>query len=384
MRRLKFITVSLLLGLFAGALGALFSHAFTLVTALRTENPWLLFLLPLGGVLTVFIYEKLKVTGIGTNNVLMYVKGKERISPFLMPAVFTGTLITHLLGGSAGREGAALQMGGGAAALLSKKFNLNVEESRIASICGMSAFFSALFGTPLGAAVFGVEVVFSKKQSLKALMPALISSFTAFFVAHSLLAHAERFNLNIPQFSAQLLVKTITVALFASAVCIFFLFCLHKSEKLFRAYFKNPYIRIVFGAILIIALTLIEGSREYNGGGMDIVERIFETSQVKNEAFILKLVFTCITVAAGFKGGEIVPTFFIGATFGGAFALTAGLPAPFGAAVGMAVLFSGATNCPLATVFICCEMFGIKGILYFALASFISFLLTGKRRLYNV
>ncbi len=381
---LKWIWLCLLTGLISGALGALFSHAFTLVTDLRSENGWLLFLLPLGGLLTVFIYRSLKTQGIGTNQVLLSLKKGKKVSPLLVPAVFSGAVLTHLFGGSAGREGAALQMGGGVAVFLSGKFKLNEEQTRIATICGMSAFFSALFGTPLGAAVFGLEVVFSKKQSLKAFLPTLFSSVTAFFVAQGFHAHAERFTLNIPEFSFELLWKAMILIVFASAVCILFVFCLHKSEQLFTKLFKNLYIRIAIGGIIIIALTLIEGSRDYNGGGMDIVEGIFRFSQVKSEAFALKLIFTCITVAAGFKGGEIVPTFFIGATFGGAFALMLGFPVPFGAALGMAVLFSGATNCPLATVFICAEMFGFKGILYFAVSSFISRFVTGKKRLYNV
>ncbi len=383
MRKLKLIWTSLLLGLISGAFGALFSHTLTFVTNLRVNNSWLIFLLPLGGLLTVKIYKMLKTTGMGTNNALAVLKGNKGVSPLLAPSVFLSSVLTHLLGGSAGREGAALQMGGATATFISDRLKLNEEESRIAAICGMSAFFSALFGTPLGAAIFGLEVVFSKKQSLKALLPTLLSSFIAFFIAQGLSAHAERFSLALPEFSLKLLIKTVTITLFASAVCILFVFCLHKSQKIFK-YLKNPYLRIAAGGALIAILTLIEGSFDYNGGGIDVIERIFQTSSVKSEAFALKIIFTCITVAAGFKGGEIVPTFFIGATFGGAFACLLGLPIPFGAAVGMASLFSGATNCPLATVFICGEMFGFKGIFYFAVSSFISFIITGKQRLYNV
>lgn len=381
---LKWILLSLGTGLIAGALGALFFHALTLVTQLRRENGWLLFLLCIGGVVTVKLYNTLGVSGLGTDSALEYVKSGKRVSPLLVPAVFSGTVLTHLFGGSAGREGAALQMGAGVSAFLSNRFKLNDEESRILTIGSMSAFFSALFGTPLAAAVFTLEAVFSKKRTFKALFPTLLSSFVAFFIGKALLVEGERFDLELPRFSFDLICKTLTLIVFASAICILFVYSLHKTKEVFKKYFKNAYVRIVIGAVLVILFTLIEGSRDYNGGGMEIVKRIFESSAVKNEAFILKLIFTAITVGAGFKGGEIVPTFFIGATFGGMFALMLGVSAPFGAALGMAALFSGATNCPLAASLICCEMFGFKGILYFALSAFITYILSGKKRLYNV
>lgn len=380
----KWILLSLVSGLVAGAMGAMFFHALTLVTRLRSENGWLLFLLCFGGILTVKIYDTLKVSNLGTDSALDYVKNGKRVSPLLVPAVFSGTVLTHIFGGSAGREGAALQMGAGVSAFLSKRFKLSDEESRILTIGSMSAFFSALFGTPIAAAVFGMESVFSKKRTVKAFVPTFISSFTAFFIGKALLVEGEKFALTLPRFSFDLICKTLTLIVFATAICILFVYSLHKTKEIFKRYFKNGYVRIVVGAVLIILLTFIEGSRDYNGGGMEIVKRIFEFSNVKNEAFILKLIFTAITVGSGFKGGEIVPTFFIGATFGGMFALMLGISAPFGAALGMAALFSGATNCPVAATLICCEMFGFKGILYFALSSFITRFLSGKKRLYNV
>ena len=380
---LSIALLSLIIGLCGGVVGAAFSHSFTAVTNLRTAHSWLVFLLPLGGLLTVKIYKLLKTEGLSTDSILKSLKGDRKVSPLLLPAVFLSSLLTHLFGGSAGREGAALQMGGAVSSLLSKKLNLDEDTSDIGTVCGMSAFFSALFGTPLGASVFAVEVVFLKKKSLIRLIPSLISGFTAYFLAHLLGAHPERFTLNLPKCDFSLLWKTGVIILVCSAVCVLFVFTLEKTKELFGNFFKNPYLRIAAGGILIILLTVIEGSGDYNGGGMNIVEKIFSHNTVKYEAFLLKIIFTAITVAAGFKGGEIVPTFFIGATSGGALALLLGVPAPFGAALGMAVLFSGATNCPVATILLCGEMFGFKGILYFAVASVIARLLTTKNRLYE-
>lgn len=381
---LSILLISLTLGLCGGVVGAVFFHLFTAVTNLRTANPWLVFLLPIGGLLTVKIYKLLKIEDLSTDSVLKSLKGEKRVSPWLLPAVFVSSLLTHLFGGSAGKEGAALQMGGAVSSLLSNKLKVDENKGDIGTVCGMSAFFSALFGTPLGASVFAAEVVFLKKQSYKWLIPSLLSGFTAFLISGVLGVHPERFSLSLPAFNFSLFWKTGVIILVCSAVCILFVFTLEKTKELFRKIFKNPYIRIAAGGILIILLTVIEGSGDYNGGGMNIVEKIFSHNTVKYEAFLLKIIFTAITVAAGFKGGEIVPTFFIGATSGGALALLLGVPVPFGAALGMAVLFGGATNCSLSAILLCGEMFGFKGIAYFAVASAVAHLLTGKNRLYNV
>ena len=381
---LKWSLICLLTGLFGGIIGALFAHSVSFVTNLRSSNPWLLYFLPIAGLLTVLIYQTLKTTSLGTNNVLKSLKEGDGVSALLLPAVFSGAVLTHLCGGSAGREGAALQMGGGFAKLLSKIFKLDKEESKIAVICGMAAFFSALFGTPLGAGFFVLEVVFNKKLSFKSLIPSLFASFTAFIVAQGLLVHPERFYMTLPSFSISLIWKIVILMILTCGVCLVFVNALHFTEHFMKRLFKNHYLKIAVGGLLIIALTFIVGTRDYNGGGLDIVEKVFSHSEVKSEAFLLKILFTAITVAAGFKGGEIVPTIFIGATFGGAVALSLGLSVPFGAALGVAVLFCGATNCPVATVLLCCEMFGFKGVLYFAAAGLIAAYLTGKKRLYNV
>lgn len=375
----------MLLGLISGGFGALFAHSIAFVTSLRVNNNWLIYLLPAGGLLSVTIYRFLKVQGVGTNQVLWSIKDNSRVSPTLTPAVFLGAVITHLCGGSAGREGAALQMGGGVASLFTRLFKLNQTEAHIATVCGMAAFFSALFGTPFGAAVFAVEVIFMGKFSLQALCPTVISSISAFAVSQGLRVEAEQFGLNeIPDFSIDVLWKTVLIALMATIVAVAFSFLLHNFEKLFKKIFKNEFLRIFIGGILIILLTIAVGTKDYNGGGIDVIHRIFTSGEVKYEAFLLKMIFTCITVAAGFKGGEIVPTLFIGATLGGAASLIIGLPSGIGAAIGMAALFCGVTNCPVATVVLCCEMFGLSGFLYFILASAIAFFLSGKGGLYEV
>ena len=381
---LKWVTLGIIMGAVGGLIGAIFAKSISFVTNLRSENGWLLYLLPVGGVLSVIIYKLCRVTDIGTNQVFESVRSKKKVPILLAPAIFAGTLITHMLGGSAGREGAALQLGGSISSLFGKIFKLNEKSQHILTVCGMAALFSALFGTPLGAFVFAIEVVSVGNFCSAAFLPATVSSVTAYFLAHLLGAHAERFNLKaVDEFDMNILWKIVVIAALSAIVSIIFCKLMHFSHEFFKKYIKNEFLRIIVGAGVIIILTLILGTTDYNGGGIDVITRIFETGEVRYEAFILKMIFTAITIGVGFKGGEIVPTFFIGATFGGAVAILIGLNPALGAAVGMAALFCGVTNCPLATIFISFEMFSGEGVIYLALATIISFVISGYVGLYS-
>lgn len=344
-------------GVLCGLCGVLFSKAIGFVTQLRQNNNWLLYLLPIGGLLSVAIYKLCRVKNIGVTNVFDCVRTEQSLPYFLAPSVFCGTVISHLFGASAGREGAALQIGGGVANMLARLLHLD-EDSRHATVmCGMAALFSAVFGTPLAACAFIIEVILTK-LCLSAAIPVLISSVTAFFVATFLGVHPERFNIGkLPQFSFSLVWKAAVITV--AGVIIAFVFCkgLNLGKAFAKKLFKNEFIRIAIGGIIIIILTMLVGSRDYNGGGIDVIERVFE-GEIKYEAFVLKLVFTVICISAGYKGGEIIPTLFIGATLGGALAVVLSLPLGTGAAIGMAVLFVCATKCPFATMLLCCEMFG--------------------------
>ncbi len=378
--------LALLIGGTCGVVGALFSKSIGFVTTLRGEHGWILYLLPLLGILSVALYRLCRVKDIGTNQVLESVRSEQKVSPLLGIAIFTGAALTHLGGGSAGREGAALQLGGSISALFSKLFRLDNPARHILTLCGMGAFFSALFGTPIGAAVFALEVVSVGSVCLAAIFPVFVSSVFAYWVATLFGVYGERFPVALTFSSSVSLEAVWKIAVIAAgAALLSLLFCnaLHLSEKWAHKYLKNDYIRILVGGLLVVGLTLLVGTTDYNGGGMQIIEQIFSHGEVRYDAFILKLIFTVITVAAGYKGGEIVPTFFIGATFGGAVSLLLGLDPALGAAAGMAALFCGVTNCPLATLFLSVELFGGNSIVYIALAVAISFLLSGNSSLYS-
>lgn len=381
---LRLVFIGLLIGLICGVVGALFAKSINLATNLRSENGWLLYLLPIGGIIITALYKLCRVTGVGTNQVFESTKNNKPVSILLAPAVFLGTVITHLLGGSAGREGAALQLGGSISTLLSKVLRLDEKTRHIVTLSSMGAFFSALFGTPLGAFVFAIEVVSVGSLCSAVFLPGIISSVTAYFVSTLLSVHPERFNLKaMPELELDIVWRVVIIAMLSAIVSIIFCRAMHITHSVFEKLIKNGYLRAITGGVIIVLLTLCFGTTDYNGGGIDVINRIFETGEVRYEAFLLKIIFTAITIGAGFKGGEIVPTFFIGATFGGAMATLIGLDPALGAAVGMAALFCGVTNCPISTIILAAELFSGNGILYTSLAAIISFVLSGYCSLYS-
>lgn len=381
-RYVLWVLLGITTGVVCGLCGVLFSKTVGFVTELRQNNSWLLYLLPMGGLLSVAIYKLCRVKNIGVTNVFDCVRTEHSLPYFLAPSVFCGTVISHLFGASAGREGAALQIGGGVANMLARLLHLD-EDSRHATVmCGMAALFSAVFGTPIAAYVFIIEVVLTR-LCLSASIPVLISSITAFFVASFLGVHPEKFNIGaLPQFSFFLVCKIALITIVGIVVAFVFCKCLSLGKAYAKKIFKNEFLRIATGGIITVILTLLVGNFEYNGGGVDIIERVFE-GEVRYEAFALKILFTVVCVSCGYKGGEIIPTLFIGATLGGTLATVLALPISTGAAIGMAVLFCSATKCPVATMLLCFEMFGFACAPLIVPVVIISFIVARYHGLYN-
>ena len=371
---IKWLTLGILTGISGGVFGAFFVKSIQIVTDIRMAKNWLVYLLPLGGLVIVLIYRLCRVENVGTNDIFKSVRSEKNIPKLLLPAIFIGSVITHLFGGSAGREGAALQIGGSMASTYGKLLRLNEKNRHIYLMCGMSAVFSSVFGTPLTATIFSIEVVSVGYLYSSALLPCLISSVSAYFVSIKLGITPERFSINsIPALEFKTVIFIFVVSIITALVGILFCKSMHLSA----------YLRIIVGGVMIILLTLIVNSNDYNGGGIEIIEKVFHNSEVKYEAFLLKIIFTSITIGAGYKGGEIVPTMFIGATLGGCIASLFGLSIPFGAALGISALFAAVTNCPIATLFLSLELFGQNGLLFFAISAFISFLVSGYSSLYT-
>lgn len=377
------IICSVAIGAICGAVGGVFARSISFVTALRAENEWLIFLLPFGGLASVALYKLTKTEGLGTDRALESAAGDSETPVLLMPVIFAASVITHLFGGSAGKEGAALQLGSGASEIVSKLIKADAKVHSVLTICGMAALFSAVFGTPVGACVFALEVAVIGKMNALAMFPSIVSSITAYFISTAMGVIPERFHIDVvPDFGIAVLLKTVGVAIVVSLAADVFCNMLHGGEKLAEKAFKNPFLRIFAGGCAVIVLTMIFGT-DYNGGGIFVIERIFEEGSVLPEAFLLKIIFTVITVSAGYKGGEIVPSFFIGATLGAALAGIFGLPVGFCAAIGMTAFFGGATNCPIASAVLAVELFGADGFILFAVAAFASRVFSGKVSLYH-
>ena len=381
---IRWVIFAILSGLIVGGIGTLFYFGMYLVTLTRTKNPWLIFLLPVSGLVIVGCYRLLHdEKDTGTNLVLSAIHSDEELPLRMAPLIFLSTLITHLFGGSAGREGAALQLGGSIGNGLGKLFCFDDKDKHIMIMCGMSAAFSALFGTPMAAAVFSMEVVSVGVMYYAALVPCVISSLVASMVARYFGVAQELFLIEkIPAFRLLPAVKISVLAVLCAGVSILFCIMLHSSDHLYKRFFKNAYIRIFVGGCLVIALTLLVGDQTYNGAGMNMIEQYMQ-GQVPPEAFILKMLFTAVTLGAGFKGGEIVPSFFTGAAFGCLFGNLLGFSPSLCTAVGMTAVFCGVTNCPITALLISFELFGYDAMPYFLLAVAFSYMLSGYYGLYS-
>ena len=380
----RWMLVAVLLGVFGGVIGYIFHHLIDEVTALRGEFPWLLFLLPLAGLFIVFAYRKMGLEkDPGTNLVLSSTQTEETVPFRMLPLIFVSTILTHLTGGSAGREGAALQVGGSLGSALSKIMKLKKEDGHITVLCGMSAVFSAMFGTPVAAAVFSMEVVMVGAMQYAAFVPCVIAAVVAKYVTEILGSHNSIYTvmLNVP-ITPVLLGQTILLGILSGVLSMVFCKMMHQMSHFLTKILPNAYVRAFVGGAAIVAFTLMLGTRDYNGAGTHMVEQSF-TGTVVWYAFLVKMIFTAITIGSGFKGGEIVPTLFVGATFGCVIGPVIGLPGGLAAALSMIGTFCGVVNAPLASIFLGIEMFGTGDIILFAIVCAISYVCSGYYSLYS-
>ena len=380
---IKWVILSSLMGLIGGILGAVFHHTLHFVTHLRLEHSWLVLLLPLGGLLSVAWYRVLKLNkNRGTNEIIDAVLDGEELKPQIAPGIFGAAVLTHLFGGSAGREGAALQLGGSAASILSKLFGLKRQSRRVLIMSGMSAVFAGLFGTPLTAALFCMEFESVGTIFSPALLPCYIAAFTASSVSSLMGVHAEGHLLeNAAAISLGNLWAYLLLAIAVSLLGVVMVRVFHGAEHLAAHHVKNPWVRIFAGGVLIAAMTYLAGDHRFNGAGMDMALEAV-AGHADWYSFAVKMIFTAVTLAAGFKGGEIVPTFCIGATFGCVVGGLLGLDAGLCGALGLIGLFCCATNSPLASIVLSIEMFGGANLHLFALVCVICFVLSGNTGLY--
>ena len=385
----KWVIFALAIGLVVGGVSTAFAYALSYVTALRQGHVWLIALLPLGGAAIVLLY---RVSGMekdrGTNYVLVAVRENAPLPLRTAPLVFASTVLTHLLGGSSGREGAILQIGGSISSKIGRWVKLDEKDSRIITMCGMSAAFSALFGTPLAAAMFAMEVVSVGVLYYAAIVPCLLSALIGVEVAGFFGVAPTAFPLSaLPELTPLTMLQAGGMGVLFALLSIGFCKLMHTSPGIYQRLIPRPALRAAAGGVLVILLTLLvqlwdPGSYDYNGAGAEIIAAAIG-GHARPEAFLLKMLFTTVTLGAGFKGGEIVPVFFTGATFGCVAAPLLGLDAPFGAALGMVGVFCGVTNCPMTSLLLAYEVFGGAGLPLFAVSCAVSYMLSGYNSLFS-
>lgn len=375
------------IGLVVGILATIFGRTLLYVGELRSVAlPYLLPFLGLAGLVIVFFYQRFgKEAQKGMTLIFEVVQGDSKTIPLrLIPLVMVSTWLTHLFGGSAGREGVAVQLG----ATISHRFNAYFtfpHSAQVLVVTGMAAGFAGLFQTPLAALFFALEVITIGNLQLYALIPCLFAVYTASSFSHLLglekFSHLLSFTQNL---TVDVFLKCIFLGLLFGLTGNLFVFLQSLLKKQATRYLKNPYWRIVvMGALLSLALALAHFGR-YAGLGTNLIEASFSNHQIYSYDFLLKLLFTTLTLAVGFQGGEVTPLFAIGASLGAVLAPIFGLPSELVAAAGYISVFASATNTLLAPMMIGGEVFGFQNLPFFAIVVIISYMLDRRQSIYGL
>ena len=381
---LKWLTLAIITGVICGFSGAAFHHAANFTEEFFMGHSFLIALLPLSGITIVAFYRLLHIyNDEGTNSILRAARAEADSALRVAPLIFISTCLTQICGGSAGREGAALQIGGSISSFMGRKLRLSKNEIQLLVMCGMSATFCALFGAPLSAALFSIEVAGVGMVFFAGLVPSVIASIIAMMIAQWLGVQGFDFvHAAAQSYEPLLFAKVLLLAAACAYLSIIYCSSIHHAMRFYSTVFKNPYISIFAGAVIVILLSFLFRSYEYNGAGIAVIYKAL-SGEASPFAFILKLILTAATIGCGFKGGEIIPTLFIGSTFGCSLAPLLGINPVFAAEIGLIAMFCGAVNCPLTSILLSVELFGSDNFIFFGLAGAVSYTLSGYYSLYS-
>ena len=381
----KWILICALIGFFSGSASAFLLVALEWTAQLRTQNIWLIWFLPFGGLLIGLLYHYFGKDAVKGNNLLLeeYKTPKNTIPFKMAPLVLLGTIITHLFGGSAGREGTAVQMGGAIADQFTRIFKLDATDRKTLIILGISAGFASVFGTPLTGAIFALEVLYCSKISLKSSILSFVVAFFAYYTVEIWGVHHTQYSIGVvPQLNFENLLWIIPPAILFGLAAMLFSRSTHFWTSLFKKTISYPPLRPYVGGIIFALIIYPLGASKFMGLGIPtIIEAFSKPSEYYD--FLLKILFTGFILGSGFKGGEVTPLFFVGATLGSALSVYIPLPIALLAGMGFVAVFSGATHTPLACTIMGIELFGTESALFIGIACFIAYLASGSVGIYH-
>jgi H+/Cl- antiporter ClcA len=382
---IKWILLTGIIGFLVGSASAFFLVSLDWATNWRENHTWIIAFLPLSGLLIGLMYHYFGNSVVKGNNLLIeeFHNPKQIIPLKMAPLVLAGTIITHFFGGSAGREGTAVQMGGAIADQFTHLFRLSKEDRKIILTVGISAGFASIFGTPLAGAVFALEVMILGSIRYEAIVPSFLAAVIADYFCHFWnISHTKYTISTVSQMNPQNLLWAVFAGIIFGLVSNLFSKSIHFWTRLFHAKINYPPLRPLIGGIVIAVAVWAVGSTKYIGLGIPSIVESFSI-QMPQYDFIAKILFTSFTIGAGFKGGEVTPLFFIGATLGNALIWIIPLPLGLLAGMGFVAVFAGATNTPIACTLMGLELFGIESGVFIAIACIISYLFSGHSGVYS-
>lgn len=382
---LKWLLICTFIGILIGSASAGFLQSLNWATDFRENHLWLIALLPIGGFFIGLLYYYYSKDAEAGNNLLIdTINEPKQVIPFRMaPFVYLGTIATHFFGGSAGREGTALQMAGSIADQFSKPLKLSTSNRKILIIAAVAGGFGSVFGTPLAGAVFAIEFFLIGRIRYNALFPAFITAIIADIVTKLWQTPHTHYHIgSIPDISFLNIVYAILAGILFGLCASTFSRVIHKTGNIFKSKISFPPLRPFVGGVIVACAVWTIGTTKYIGLGIPTIVQSFD-QQLPAYDFAIKMVFTIITLSAGFKGGEVTPLFFIGATLGNALSLFIPLPIGLLAGMGFVAVFAGATNTPIACSIMAIELFGVECGVYVSIACVVSYLLSGHNSIYG-
>ena len=381
----KWICICVLIGVFSGCASAFFLVSLEWVTQYREHHNWIIWLLPIGGLCIGLLYHFYGSEVVKGNNLLLeeYEKPKKTIPLKMAPMVLVSTLITHLFGGSTGREGTAVQMSGAIADQFTGVFKLNNSDRKTLIILGISAGFASVFGTPLAGALFALEVLYFSKITYKSIVLSFITAYIAYFTVEFWHVKHTHYSIpNVPQLTIINFSWIIVAGVLFGLTAMLFSRSTHLWGKLFSKYIKDAPLRPFIGGLILVVAIYFIGTTKYIGLGIPSIVESFSTTNQWYD-FLLKILFTGFTLGAGFKGGEVTPLFFVGATLGSVLSIYIPLPIALLAGMGFVAVFSGATHTPIACTVMGMELFGIESGLFIGIACVVAYYSSGSVGIYN-